>query len=519
MHALRTRIAGLGCLVFALSAATAIAEVRLPSVLGSGMVLQRGAALPFWGWASPGENVTVSIGRNAASAVADSEGRWRVALSPMAAGGSHTVVVKGENTIELADVLVGEVWVASGQSNMKWPLRRTDDADMEALRANLPRMRLFTVPEVTTQERQDDTEARWQACTPATVLDFSAVAYYFGRRIHETLDVPVGILFTAWGGTPAEAWTRREALEAAPDLAPLLSRWDEDVATYDPARAEREHAQAMAEWERETERAKAEGREPPRQPRLVNPVTHSHRPAGLYNGMIAPLLPYAIRGAIWYQGESNAGRAHQYRTVFPTMIRNWRRDWGQGDFPFYWVQLANFMAVKEQPGDDNWAELREAQSQTLAEPNTGEAVIIDLGLASNIHPTNKRDVADRLARRALAHDYGYAIPYSGPRFASMERHGSQIELRFEHVDDGLVAHDAQPLQGFAIAGEDRKWVWAEAEIVAPDRVSVRSPQVPEPIAVRYGWASNPVCNLYGGLGQPASPFRTDDWPGITVGQH
>jgi len=257
MNALRTRIAGLGCLVFALSAATATAEVRLPSVLGDRMVLQRGAALPFWGWASPGEQVTVSIGRNTVSVVADSQGRWRLALAPMAAGGSHTVVVKGENTIELADVLVGEVWVASGQSNMKWPLRRTDDADMEALRANLPRMRLFTVPQVTTQERQDDTEASWQVCTTATALDFSAVAYYFGRRLHETLDVPVGVLFTAWGGTPAEAWTRREALEAEPELDPLLSRWDEAVATYDSARAEREHAQALAEWEREAEQTKA----------------------------------------------------------------------------------------------------------------------------------------------------------------------------------------------------------------------------------------------------------------------
>ena len=290
------------------------------------------------------------------------------------------------------------------------------------------------------------------------------------------------------------------------------------MASYDPDQAEREHAKALAEWEREEKQAKAESRQPPRRPRLVNPGTSQHRPAGLYNGMIAPLVPYAIRGAIWYQGESNADRAHQYRTVFPSMIRNWRRDWGQGDFPFYWVQLANFMAVKEQPGDDNWAELREAQSQAL-EPNTGEAVIIDLGLASNIHPTNKRDVADRLARRALAHDYGYSIPHSGPRFASLERHGSQIELRFEHVGEGLVAYDAQPLSGFAVAGEDRKWAWAEAEILAPDRVSVRSPEVPEPVAVRYGWAANPVCNLYGGSGQPASPFRTDDWPGITVGQH
>jgi sialate O-acetylesterase len=519
MNALRARIVSLGCLVLTLSAAAAIAEVRLPSVLSAGMVLQRGTALPFWGWASPGEEVTVSIGGNTASAVAGSDGRWRLSLAPMTAGGSHTVVVQGENTLELDDVLVGEVWVASGQSNMKWPLRRTDDADLEALRADLPRMRLFTVPEVTTQERQDDTDARWQACTPAAALQFSAVAYYFGRRLHETLDVPVGVLFTAWGGTPAEAWTSREALEAEPKLEPLLRRWDETVASYDKDQAEQEHAGAVAAWEREAEQAKAEGRQPPRRPRLANPVTSAHRPAGLYNGMIAPLIPYAVRGAIWYQGESNASRAHQYRTIFPTMIRNWRHDWGRPDLSFYWVQLANFKASKEAPRDDEWAELREAQSLTLAEPHTGEAVIIDLGMASDIHPTNKRDVADRLARLALAHDYGYGISESGPRFTSMEPHGSAIELRFEHAGHGLVAYDAQPLQGFAIAGKDRKWVWADAEIVGPDRVSVRSAEVSEPVAVRYGWASNPVCNLYGGSGQPASPFRTDDWPGITVGQH
>ncbi len=519
MRALNGRIAGLACLAIALAVSPAAAEVKLPSVLGSGMVLQRGVPLPFWGWASPGEEVTVSIGTNSATAVADAEGRWRLSLEAMPAGGSHTVMVEGDNTIELSDVLVGEVWVASGQSNMKWQLRRTDDADLEALRAHLPRMRLFTVPQVTVQEPQEDTDARWESATPATVPQFSAVAYYFGRRIHETLDVPVGLLFTAWGGTPSEAWTSRQALEAEPELDPLLKRWDEAVGSYDAAEAERAHAEALAEWEREARQARSEGRTPPRQPRLNNPVTSSHRPAGLYNGMIAPLIPYAIRGAIWYQGESNASRAHQYRTVFPTMIRNWRHDWGQGDFPFYWVQLANFRPAKEDPGDDDWAELREAQSMTLAEPHTGEAVIIDLGMANDIHPTNKRSVADRLARLALAHDYGYAIPHSGPRYASMEEQGPRIELRFNHVGDGLVAYDKEPLQGFAVAGEDRKWVWAEAEITGPDTISVGSPRVPQPVAVRYGWAANPVCNLYGGSGQPASPFRTDDWPGITVDQH
>jgi sialate O-acetylesterase len=339
------------------------------------------------------------------------------------------------------------------------------------------------------------------------------VAYFFGRELHKNLGVPIGLIHTSWGGTPAEAWTRRGVLKADPDFKPILQRYDEAVAKY--PQAKQEHERKLEEWKQAVEKAKTEGTRAPGRPGEPLGPGHPHSPSGLYNAMISPLLPYGIAGAIWYQGESNAGRAYQYRKLLPAMIKNWRDDWGLGDFSFIFVQLANFMAVKPEPGDSSWAELREAQSMTLALPNTGMAVIIDIGEANDIHPKNKQDVGKRLALWALANTYKQALEYSGPVYKSSKTEGNRIILTFDDVGGGLMAAPEPPLKGFAIAGADHKFVWADAAIEG-NTVVVSSDTVSEPVAVRYAWADNPVCNLYNKEGLPASPFRTDDWPGVTA---
>ncbi|UCF14994.1 MAG: hypothetical protein JSW59_16420, partial [Phycisphaerales bacterium] len=353
----------------------------------------------------------------------------------------------------------------------------------------------------------------WSLCSPESVPGFSAVGYFFGRELHKELNVPIGLVHTSWGGTPAEAWTRREVLEAHDQFEPILARQADIIARY--PQAYREYEQKLEEWNKAAEKAKADGEKPPRKPGAPRGPDHPHSPAGLYNGMISPLVPYGIQGAIWYQGESNAGRAYQYRRLFPAMIKNWRKDWRQGNFPFLFVQLANFRATKEEPDESNWAELREAQSMTLSLPNTGMATIIDIGDANDIHPRNKQDVGKRLALWALAETYKKNLVYSGPIYESMKVESGKIRLSFDHVGSGLVARGGEALTGFAIAGADRKFVWADARIDG-NTVVVGSDDVDKPVAVRYAWADNPVCNLYNKENLPASPFRTDDWPGVTV---
>lgn len=431
------------------------------------------------------------------------------------------MTVTGKNTITLKDVLVGEVWLGSGQSNMELSVAECQNAPQEIAAADFPRIRLLTVPAKGTQEPQRDLQGRWVQCSPKTVGRFSAAAYFFGRKLQQELDVPVGLIDCSWGASSCEAWIQRSVLSADRQYAPLLEDWDQRMEKVDPAKAADGERQYNA-WRTEVMAAKAAGREPPKPPRNLGQMFRvmfevRRRPANCYNGMLLPLIPYGIRGVLWYQGETNAGRAYQYRELFPLMIRHWRDQWGQGDFPFYFVQLANFMAVKPQPGDSTWAELREAQTMTLRTPNTGMAVIIDIGDAKDIHPRNKQDVGRRLALWALAKTYGKDLVYSGPLYRSMEKQACQIVVRFDHCGTGLVSKDNAPLTGFAVAGPDKKFVWAEARI-AGDRIIVRSPDVPDPVAVRYAWADNPLCNLYNREGLPASPFRTDDWPGLTAGK-
>ncbi|HPD15291.1 MAG TPA: sialate O-acetylesterase [Planctomycetota bacterium] len=516
------------------AAASALADVKLPAVISSNMVLQRGVKARLWGTAEPGEEVTVTLGAQKQSAKANDKGEWAIMLDALEAGGPHEITVAGKNTIKLENVLVGDVWVCSGQSNMEMVVGSCNNAQEEAEAANFPNIRHFGLQKAVSATPLAEAKGVWAVCSPQTVKGFTAVGYFFGRHLHKELNVPIGLLHTSWGGTPAQAWTSREALDAVPELKHYVAALD--AAANPTPEAKQKYEEALKKWEADAAKAKEAKKQPPRKPAM--PGIGAHTPAALYNAMIAPVLPYTVRGAIWYQGESNAGAAREYRTLFPTMIKNWRKDWSlaQGaevPLPFFFVQLANFMAVDKEPTDGGWAWLREAQDMTLALPKTGQACIIDVGEAKDIHPRNKQDVGKRLALAALAIEYGKELVYSGPRFDKMTIEGNKARIAFKHVGGGLVAkplEDMKPngptldkrfgvdiadlrpkseVQGFAIAGEDLKFVWAEARIDG-ETVVVSSPKVEKPVAVRYAWGNNPICNLYNKADLPACPFRTDE---------
>ncbi len=490
------------------------AQVRLPAIFSDHMVFQQKQSNPVWGWAAPGETIVVEIHGQSHLTKADGEGNWRVELRPIPAGGPYQLHIQGESSkFFIEDVLVGEVWICSGQSNMVWSIQNSFDADLEKLSADYPEIRLITVPRVGTQEPQEDFAGSWDKCSATTIADFSAVGYFFGRRLHQVLDVPVGLIDNAWGGSAAEAWIRRDVLENDARFDQLMDWWEQEESTYD-------YESALTEWHTKHASWLASGRQgdPPRRP--ANPMAGNHRPGNIYNGVLHPTIGYGIQGVIWYQGESNASRAYQYRDLFPLMINHWREEWGEGNFPFYYVQLADFLAETEQPEESAWAELREAQTMTMdLVENTGQAVIIDVGEGRDIHPRDKKTVADRLARWALGRDYGKDIAYQSPTYRSMQKEGNRIVLTFDHSRSGLYSFDTADPVGFAIAGEDKNFVWAEAKIIDNNRVEVWSDSVSDPVAVRYAWANNPVCNLYSREGLPVTPFRTDDWPGITVDNH
>jgi len=496
-------------------------DVAINNMFGDHMVLQQGIANRVWGKADPGEQVTVAFAGQSKKTVAAVDGSWEVKLDPVVEyGGPHTLAVKGKNDIVFHDVLVGEVWLCSGQSNMQWSVNQANDADLEKAAATHPGIRFVSVPQVGTQEPQWNFKGAWQVCSPATVGDFSAVGYFFGRQLHETLGVPVGLIDNAWGGSAAEAWVRRDKIAAHPRLMPIHDRWvkiEQDAET-----SRDEFARKMAEWKKAAETAKAEGKPEPKKPDdPAGKLKGNARPGNIHAGVLTPSIGYGLRGVIWYQGESNASRAYQYRELFPFLISSWREEWGLGDFPFYWVQLADFKDEKPEPGESDWAELREAQTMTMkAVPNTGEAVIINLGEGKVIHPTNKQDVAKRLARWALAETYHVpGIVCRSPMYAGMERQGPKIVLTFDHVAGGRGGwrpFDVKEPIGFTIAGSDRRFVPASARIRDDGRIEVWSDAVAEPAAVRYAWADNPVCNMYSSAGLPLTPFRTDDFPGATA---
>lgn len=622
------------------------------------MVLQRGVRFPVWGWAAPGSRVTVEFRGKQDSAVADASGKWTARLGPFDAGGPFTLTVRGAQEVTLTDVLVGDVWLASGQSNMEMGVTQVNNPEDEVAHADYPQMRLFQVPKFAATAPRATVNARWLVCTPKNIVEggwggFSAVAYFFGRRLHKELNVPVGLIHTSWGGTAAEGWISAEMLSTLPEFAPavkdLQRTWDESKMppeNFDSALAEwwakndpgsaakpmwsdvsfdasawktmrlpqyfedaglpgydgvvwfRRTFELPAGWAGKdltlglgpiddvdttfvngvavgglsqwdvprTYRVSARLLKPGTntiavrvldggvgggiygKPELmkIEPADGGATPVSLagdwrykasvalaeiktqpprsggndfsvpeirYNGMIAPLLPFAVKGAIWYQGETNVGRAPQYERVMATLIRDWRERFtsGGGDFPFLIVQLASFLERRDAPADSEWARLREAQLHVSQDvKHSGLAVAIDIGDAKDIHPKNKQDVGTRLALAALANVYGRKLEYSGPTFKSMKADGERLRLSFEHAEGGLVTRDGGRLTGFAVAGKDGRFQWADATIEG-DTVIVSSPEVKRPVAVRYGWADNPDCNLYNRAGLPASPFRTDGY--------
>ncbi len=654
--------------LFLLLAPVARATVRLPALVGSHMVLQRARALPLWGWAAPGEKVTVTFRGKTYPAAPGPNGRWQATLPPTPAGGPYTLTVKGRNTLVLADVLVGDVWLASGQSNMQFkvkdmqvkgprgPYEPARSAEEEIAAASFPNIRLFTVSQTVAYRPQTElTGTGWRACSPATVPDFSAVAYFFGRDLYQQYKVPLGLIADSWGGTPAEAWMSAEGLRRFPEFRAQVDDFsrrttglaDDQRAFEDQQRtfmqtltahdkgylpggktwaapdfdahawptlnlpAALETAPSLANYDgvvwfrKEIDLTAADAGRPltlslgpvddndstwfngvrvggttgyatPRayavpaalvrlgrnvivvrvvdtsgeggitgaadalrlttatrtvplagpwqyqvgidpkdfpMPPAASSVQNS--PTVLYNSMIAPLLPLAIKGVIWYQGESNAGRAEQYRTLFPALITDWRTHLGY-QFPFLFVQLANFTRPLPEPAESDWAELREAQAGALRLPRTGMATAIDVGNPDNIHPHNKAEVGRRLALVARHLVYGENnLVYSGPAYVGLTSAGPAIRVKFNNARTGLVVKNGTPLRGFAVAGANRKFYWATARVEGSE-VVVASDQVPDPVAVRYDWATSPVGNLYNNEGLPALPFRTDTWPGITA---
>ena len=509
-------------LALCLAALAAQAELKLPAIIGDHMVLQQKQTNPIWGWDTPGTEVKVSFAGQAKTAQAGADGKWTVRLDPVPASAQPaTLTIEGSSKRTLQDILVGEVWVCSGQSNMGFTVSSCWDADLEIATAKHPNIRLISVPQVGTQEIQDDFKGQWEPCSPQNAGAFSAVGFFYGRLLHQMLGVPVGLIDNAWGGSAAEAWVRRDVLEKDARFKDLIARWRDTEAKFSAeafAKQQQAHQQRLNAWNEQRRAALKTGAfftaKPPRAPQ--NPMTGQHRPGNLYAGVLHPTIGYGIKGVIWYQGESNAGRAWEYRELFPLMIQHWRSEWRQGDFPFYWVQLADFKDEQPQPGDSDWAELRESQTLTMRKlANTGQCVITDLGEANDIHPKNKRDVAERLARWALVKDYGFQLPYRSPEFQAAEFKDGKAVVSLDTFGSSLRTVDVSEVKGFAICGEDKKWVWAQAKIVGKDKVEVSAAGVAKPVAVRYAWSDNPVCNLYSVDGLPVTPFRSDSFPMIT----
>jgi sialate O-acetylesterase len=501
------------------TAATVSAEFKLPALFTDHMVLQREMSVRIWGWADPSERIHVSFGEQSVTGQASKEGRWVVNLKPMPASrDGRTLLVRsaaGEQ-FQIEDVLVGEVWLCSGQSNMEFPVSKSYDGDLEIAAAKHPMIRLISVPKNGTQELQDNFEGQWEVCSPQTVSEFSAVGYLFGRELNAVLDVPIGLIDNAWGGSSAEAWVQRDLLEEKELYQEYVAHWKQIESTYDYEAILAGYRKRLATWDA-NQKLKKNASKRPKEP--GNRLATQWRPGNLYAGVLHPLLGYGIRGVIWYQGESNAKRAWAYRELFPLLIQHWRQEWGQGDFSFYWSQLAGHKEHPANPEESWWAELREAQTLTMdLLPNTGQAVIYDVGEAHDIHPRSKLTVGRRLARLALANDYGVEIPCRSARFESMEIKGNQAWVTFKDVGQGgLYVRDSKILSGFSVAGDNGEFVWATARLAGKNRVHLTAKRVENPVYVRYAWADNPDANLYTDrMGPPVTPFRTDELPVSTL---
>ena len=483
------------------------ADVKPSALFSDHVVLQSGMAVPVWGVAEPGERVTVTLGKQKQSATAAADGKWMVRLKSLKPGGPFEMTIAGKNSIAIHDVLVGEVWVGSGQSNMQFTVSKKNaryaglvNEEQEIAAANYPRIRMFTAKTATTYEPQTELKGEWKLCTPENVIDFSAVGYLFARDLQRELKLPVGIVTLAFGASTAEAWIRREALLADPLLKAKMEHFDAQVKFF------KEHPDAPPE-------------QAPAPPQTINarpgrgggrqrdPVHDQHNPTVLFNAMINPAIPYAMRGVLWYQGESIVGGLEgvlQYGHVQNLLIQDWRKLWGEGDFPFYVVELPALKNISNNPL------VREGQSAVLSLPHAGMAVTIDIGDPGDVHPHNKAPLGERLTRMAMVNVYGRKGEYSGPIYDSMAVEGNAIRVKFSHIGGGLVAKGG-PLKWFAIAGADQKFVPAEARIDG-NSIVVSSAAVSAPVAVRYAFDNYPEgCNLYNAADLPASPFRTDKW--------
>jgi sialate O-acetylesterase len=502
-----------------IATASGHANVFLPDVLSEAMIIQCDRPVPIWGRADPGESVTVRFAGQSKQTVAGSDGKWQVKLDAMRANATPAMMtIAGKNTIELRNILVGEVWLVSGQSNMQRLLSETANGEAAIAAANQPLIRLFNVSRQVAFRHQQGPLGIWQACSPESVKQFSAAGYYFGVELQKGLQVPIGLINSSYGGSQAEAWTPVEYLLASPDLKPTVERakiWDEERP-----RVKAQYEEQLNQWRAESEKAKAAGARPQPSPAVPDALREYRVASSIYDGMIAPLIPFRIRGAFWYQGESNEARAQQYGILLPTMIKAWRERWGEGEFAFGIIQLPNYRDPKDEPADEPWSFVREAQLRTaLSTRNAGLIVTIDIGEAHDIHPKNKLEVGKRMARWALADVYNRELTRTGPMFRFTLFEGSKIVVTFDDVGKGLKIRDGDKLDEFAIAGADHKWVWAQARITGKDRVEVWSDAVAKPLAVRYAFNNNPRHpNLTNDTGLPAAPFRSDTWPGPTDGK-
>ncbi len=502
------------------------AELSVPRFFSDHMVLQRERAAAVWGKADPGSEVTLSFKGQSATAKTGADGKWRAQIETGAAdaAGAVLTIASGEEKIEIKDVLVGEVWFASGQSNMFFTMNRVPAYEPLIKESNHPGLRMFNAPLVTAEENQDDIEGEWTAAAPETVPGYSAVAFFFARKLHLELGVPVGVIKSAWGGKPVETFTSREALKTLPGTQAMVAALMEEEKRFDAVKAQAAYEVKLKQWQATMAAAKGksseERRRLPKKPDAPKrPLLTEGKPGVLYAAMIHPFTGYSMRGAIWYQGEGNAKPgAVPYDQTLPLLIGDWRQRWGD-DFSFYFVQLANYRAPSTEPGQpDPWALCQDRMRRVLdTTPKTGMAVINDVGEADDIHPKNKKDPGERLARWALAKDYGREVVYSGPLYQKSAVEGGAVRVTFAHAADGLRSRDGGALKRFEIAGADKVWHWADAKVEGKDSVLVSSAKVAQPVAVRYAWASNPQgANLVNSEGLPASVFRTDDWDDVEV---
>lgn len=514
------------CILLAVLA-SAYAKPEFDPIYSSHMVLQRGAPLPIFGTSDPSQEITVTFAGQSRKAVADAAGRWKVTLDAVPEGGPHVLTAtSGGGKAKLDDILIGDVWIASGQSNMAWAVRQSRNGEEALQEPQPPQLRSCLIPFVTSAEQPvDSVEAKWFPISQTDdAKQISGVGYFFARALAEKTGVPIGLVSVAKGATAIDMWTRREVLAGDPEFSPHVDRWEQALKNYPEAIKiwEAETEQREAAYKKHVQERKAKGQRPAAPKRPPAGPGDFRATSGLWNSMIHPLTRLPIKGVIWYQGETGTQYAEQYAKLFPAMIRDWRAQWHCGDFPFLFVQIANHNAYKPkatEPGESLLAEMRESQAAALSVPNTGMVSAIDLGEDDDIHPRDKKSVGLRLANLALKKVYGVDVVAEGPRFESSRKLPDGVEITFANTAEGLKLRDGDKLPGFAVAGADRKFVWAEAVISGPSIVKVLRPEGMAKIeSVRYNWLSNPPGNLMNSAGLPAEPFRTDSWPGLSAGK-